>query len=215
MHLLDGPGFAATALHPLVRNFYERTARWRLELWSQWSPLAWPAGWVISALFARRLDQLGLPLRPLEVAHGMSNEVVPVVGIDGEVLGTSWRRRLRTSGGALFSGWYGTALLPGADRLSLRVAFPLPEGRLAVLLRPAVTASGGLLLTSGRGGWGQDGAYLVVQPAGEPTGWARRIPVHERFHVQLDDEGVLRTDHDLRLGSMPVLRLHYRLSAPT
>jgi hypothetical protein len=30
--------------------------------------------------------------------------------------------------------------------------------------------------------------------------------------VFVDDEGVLRTDHDLRLGTLPVLRLHYRLT---
>ena len=51
--LLDGPGFDSAALHPKVRDFYEHTARWRLQLWSQWSPVAWPAGWLISALFAR------------------------------------------------------------------------------------------------------------------------------------------------------------------
>jgi hypothetical protein len=209
MALLDGPGFDASALHPLVLDFYQRTARWRLELWSQWSAPARLGGRAVSALFARRLDQLSLPLRPLDLAHGMSSEVRPVVGADGATVGASWRRRLRATGATVYSGWYGTARLPGSPRPSVRVSFPLPDGRLVVLLRPAVTARGGLLLTSGPGRWGQDGAYLVVQPAGRAAGWARRIPVHERFHVHVDDEGVLRTDHDLRLGA--VLRLHYRL----
>lgn len=213
MSRLDGPGFAAADLHPLVRDFYERTARWRLDLWSQWSPAAWPFGWMISAVFARRLDQLSLPLRPLDVAHGMTSEVVPVLDGAGEVVGTSWRRGLRATGATVYSGWYGVSLLPGADRPSVRVAFPLPDGRLVAYLRPEVTAGGGLLLTSGPGGWGQDGAYLVVQRAGRSTGWARRVPVHERFDVHVDDEGVLRTDHALRLWSVPALRLHYRLDA--
>ena len=97
MALLDGPGFDASKLRPEVRDFYERTSRWRLQVWAQWCSAAWPFGWLISVLFARRLEQLSLPLRPLDVAQGMSSDVRPVVGPDGRVLGTSWHRRLRSS----------------------------------------------------------------------------------------------------------------------
>jgi hypothetical protein len=90
----------------------------------------------------------------------------------------------------------------------VRVAFPLPNGRLVVLLAPDFDDHGGLVLDSPPGTWGDPGAYLVVQT---PRGcWARRIPMH----VYLDDEGVLRTDHRLDFGRLPVLRLHYRLTQP-
>jgi hypothetical protein len=211
MKLLDGPGFDAAGLRQEVRDFYERTSRWRLQVWAQWCSAAWPFGWLISMVFARRLEQLSLPLRPLDVAHGMSSDVRTVVGPDGEVIGTSWHRRLRSTGDTVFSGWYGVETAPGADRPSVRVVFPLPNGRLVVLLRPDVAADGALLLTSVHGRWGDDGAYLVVQPGGRGRAWARRIPVHERFRVFVDDEGVLRTDHRIDLWRLPVLRLHYRL----
>jgi len=211
MELLDGPGFSAADLRPEVRDFYERTSRWRLQVWGQWSPVAWPFGWLVSALFGRRLEQLALPLRPLEVAHGMSSEVRPVLGTDGQVVGTAWLRRLRGSGRTVFSGWYGVHRPPESPGPSVRVVFPLPHGRLVVLLRPQATPDGSLLLTSGHAPWGADGAYLVVQPPGRVRGWARRIPVHEVFHVHVDDEGVLRTDHEIRLWRLQVLRLHYRL----
>ena len=68
-----------------------------------------------------------------------------------------------------------------------------------------------MLLTSARGRWGSAGAYLVVDPPGRRRAWARRIPVHERFSVQVHTDGVLRTDHAIDLGRLPVLRLHYRL----
>ncbi|WP_158642399.1 hypothetical protein [Actinomadura sp. WAC 06369] len=209
MAVLSGPAFDPDALHPRVRDFYEHTTRWRIDLWSQWSPWAWPFGWLVSALFARRLRQLALPLRPLDVAHGMTSEITPVVGADGGTLGASWRRRLRATGATVFSGWYQAIVLPGVPQPRVRVVFPLPNGRLVVLLRPHVTAGGGLLLASPGGGWGEDGAYLVVERG--PRAWARRIPVHERFHVHVDGEGVLRTDHALNLWTIPVLRLHYRL----
>jgi hypothetical protein len=211
MALLDGPGFSADDLRPEVRDFYERTSRWRLQVWAQWSPWAWPFGWLVSALFARRLEQLALPLRPLEVARGMSSDVRPVIGIDGRVIGTAWLRRLRGTGRTVFSGWYGVSRPPASSGPSVRVVFPLPHGRLVVLLRPRAMPDGSLLLTSTDAPWGGDGAYLVVQPSGRGRGWARRIPVHEVFHVHVDDEGVLRTDHEMRLWRLPVLQLHYRL----
>jgi hypothetical protein len=211
MKILDGHGFDAGALRPEVRDFYERTSRWRLQVWAQWCSAAWPFGWLISVMFARRLEQLSLPLRPLDVAQGMSSDVRTVLGPDGDVLGTSWHRRLRSTGGTVFSGWYGVQTPPGGDRPSVRVVFPLPRGRLVVLLRPDVAADGALLLTSTQGRWGDDGAYLVVQRRDPDRGWARRIPVHEQFRVFVDDEGVLRTDHRIDLWRVPVLRLHYRL----
>lgn len=42
MTLLDGPGFASAGLRPEVRDFYERTSRWRMEVWTQWNPLLQP-----------------------------------------------------------------------------------------------------------------------------------------------------------------------------
>ena len=43
MSLLDGPGFDARRLRPEIRDFYEHTAAWRMEVWTAWSPLFWPA----------------------------------------------------------------------------------------------------------------------------------------------------------------------------
>ena len=41
---LSGPGFDAEAVHPMIHDFYTHTARWRMEVWSSWSPLFWPGG---------------------------------------------------------------------------------------------------------------------------------------------------------------------------
>lgn len=209
MAALDGPAFAAADLAPQVRDFYERTSRWRLDAWVAWSPWAWPFGWLVGTLFSRRLEQLALPLRPLDVAHGMTSAVTPLHR-DGVQVGALWLRRLRATGAVVFSGLYGAVPLGDGRGTAVRVAFPLPHGRLVVLLSPRVGAGGALELRSARARWGGQGAYLVVETAAGC--WARRIPVHERFHVHVDDEGVLRTDHDLALGPLPVLRLHYRLT---
>ena len=208
MALLDGPGFESERLRPEVRDFYEHTAAWHVEVWSGWSPLFWPAGELVSRLWGRRVEQLALPMRPLEVARGMDSRVTPIRDRNGDQVAAAWNRTLRGSGRPVFSGAYSARTLPGADRPSVHVAFPLESGNVQVFLRPTVTDDGGLLLESPTGRFGQDGAYVVVR---DRRAHAARVPLHETFHVYVDADGVLRTDHELRLWSASAVRLHYKL----
>lgn len=66
-----------------------------------------------------------------------------------------------------------------------------------------------MTLSSPPGGFGDDGAYVTVVDGGRT--YAARVPVHEKFHLYVDDEGVARTDHVLRLWGATAVRLHYRL----
>lgn len=168
LSVLDGPGFHAADLHAEVRDFYEHTAGWRMEVWTQWTPVFQPGGELISRLFGRRVQQLSLPTRPLDVAHGMDSRVATLVDGDGSQRAAGWIRTLRSTGEYVFSGCYGTRTLPGAD-----------------------------------------GAYVVVRDGARTD--AARAPIHETFHVYVDAEGVLRTDHDLRMWGATVVRLHYKL----
>ena len=211
MGLLDGPGFDAARLRPEIRDFYEHTAAWRLEVWTGWSPLFWPAGELVARLYGRRVEQLALPMRPLDVAHGMDSQVTPIRGRDGTQIAAAWMRTLRGSGRRVFSGSYSARTLPGADRASVHVAFPLESGNVQVFLRPSVTDDGGLLLESPPGRFGGDGAYVVVREGRDARDYAARAPVHETFHVYVDQQGVLRTDHELRLWRASAVRLHYKL----
>lgn len=208
---LDGPGFSASAVHPLVRDFYEHTAAWRMDAWSQWSPLAAPGGSLIAWAFGRRVQQLAIPVRPLDVSRGIDSRVLPVLGASGEQVWAGWLRRLRATDDVLFSGAYRSSTVPGHDGPCVHVAFPLERGNVQVLLAPTARADGALVLDSGPGRFGAPGAYVVVLDEAARQ-HAARVPVHERFVVFVDDEGVLRTDHHLRLGPLRALRLHYRMS---
>jgi hypothetical protein len=210
MSELDGPRFRARDLRPEIRDFYEHTSEWRMEVWTQWSPLFQPAGALVTGLFGRRVQQLALPTRPLDVALGMDSRVATIRDADGVQRGAGWIRTLRSTGGVVYSGAYSTALLPGSAQPSVHVAFPLESGNVQVFLRPTVLPGGALGLSSPAGGFGTEGAYVVVDHGGAT--YAARTPVHEAFKVYVDAEGVLRTDHLLRMGRQPMLRLHYRLA---
>ena len=208
MTALDGPGFDAGRLRPEIRDFYEHTAAWQVEVWTGWSPVFWPGGELVARLWGRRVEQLALPMRPLDVAHGMDSRVTLIRDHDGRQVAAAWLRTLRGSGRPVFSGAYSARTLPGADRPSVHVAFPLESGNVQVFLRPTVTDDGGLVLESPPGSFGEDGAYVVVRDGRD---YAARVPLHETFHVYVDQQGVLRTDHELRLWSAWAMRLHYKL----
>ncbi|MDP3894865.1 hypothetical protein [Nocardioides sp.] len=208
MAALDGPGFDAALLHPDIRDFYEHTAAWQMEVWTGWSPLFWPAGELVSRLWGRRVEQLALPMRPLDVARGMDSRVTPIRDSRDAQVAAAWTRTLRGDGRPVFSGAYSARTLPGAARPSVHVAFPLESGNVQVFLRPSVLADGGFLLESPSGRFGEDGAYVVVRDRGAH---AARVPLHETFHMYVDAHGVLRTDHELRVWAAPAVRLHYKL----
>jgi len=210
MSQLDGPEFRAAAVRPEIRSFYEETSLWRMEVWTQWNPVFQPGGELITRLFGRRVQQLALPTQPLAVAHGVDSRVVPILGPDGEQRAAAWMRTLRSTGEYVFSGCYSSRRLPGKQQPRVHVAFPLQSGNVQVFLRPIAEPDGSFTLSSPRGAFGDDGAYVVVD---SPKGThAKRLPIHETFHVYVDSEGVLRTDHELRLWSVTVVRFHYKLT---
>lgn len=207
---LAGKGFDPSKLHPSVVDFYLHTAQWRMEVWSTWSPALWPGGELVSRLFGKRVQQLALPTNPMDVARGLDGRVIPLTDADGEQVAAGWIRTLRSTGDVVFSGCYSTMTLPGADRPSVHVSFPLESGNVQVFLRPSNRADGGLELASPSGAWGTDGAYVTVRDGGRD--YAKRAPLHESFALYVDEEGVLRTDHRIRFGRVTALRLHYKLT---
>jgi len=213
-NLLAGDGFDPTHIDPRIVDFYEHTSCWGIDLWSEWSPLAWPFGRAITALWSHRLQQLSLPMRPLDVTFGMDSKVVHIHDQNDAVAASAWIRTMRKTGETTYSGQYGVVTRPGSNQPSVRVVFPLPQGCLPVLLRPSAAPDGSLHLDSPIGPLGADGAYLVLEQD-DDTVKVRRIPISEHFHLYVDEDGDVRADHSLRLFNIPAVKLHYRMRRST
>jgi hypothetical protein len=207
--LLDGPGFSRDDLLPEVVDFYERTSHWHVQVWAGWSWWSRFPGSLVERWFGRRVGQLAVPTDPLSVARGMDSRISVVTDGEGRRRGACWHRTLSEDDSVVFSGLYSTRRLPGADRDSVHVTFPLEHGNVQVFLRPDAEPDGALRLRSSASRFGQDGAYVVVRHGTRTH--AARVPLHEDFHVHVDDRGTLRTDHVLALGPLRAARLHYRL----
>ncbi len=170
---LAGPTFDQSAVNPIVRNFYERTSEYEMESWSEWCGALRPFGWALARLFSRRLQQLNVPLAPLDTSEGTSSEVVQLRDPkSGRVVHTAWIRELRRTRSILYAGTYSTVTVPGHVNPCVKVVFPLPNGNAIVILKPEVDASGALTVTSSGERFGDPGFYFTVHA---PTGavWAR------------------------------------------
>ncbi len=209
---LRGGGFDPGRIHPLVRDFYARTSRYKLDLWSAWDGVFQPFGWAISYLFSRRLAQLNMPLDPLDAAHGLLSRIVELVDpATGRARHVGWERRYARGGAVLYCGIYSTATPPRVGRPCVKVVFPLPNGSATVLLRPEVRRDGSLDLISAGKGFGDAGFYFLVR-RDRDSWWVRKLDtMKESLHVYVDRHGVLRTDHVFRLWGLRFLRLHYRM----
>jgi hypothetical protein len=92
------------------------------------------------------------------------------------------------------------------------VSFPVPQGSSTVVLRPEAAADGSFRLISRNTRFGGPGFYRIVEQGSGK--WCVRYirTLHEVFHVYLDAEGVLRTDHIIYFLGLTVLRLHYKIT---
>ena len=211
-HDLDGGEFHANDVHPRVRDFYEQTAKYRLDAWCESSIIMRPFLWLLVRFVSRHMDQLNFPVSPLEVSRGMTSEIVPIVDpVSGRRLYTGWRRRLVAVDRIIYTGLYQSETPPTSTRPYVKVSFPLPYGSATVFLRPESQPDGSLKLTSDGKRFGESGFYRMVQIRdGE---WKVRFvnTLHEVIHVYVDESDVLRTDHSFTFFGISVLRLHYKM----
>ena len=106
--VLDGPECVTAKVHPAVAQFYEQTAAFDLDVWSEWSGLFRPFGSALASIFSRRLQQLNVPLSPLDTSRGISSTVLHMVDGSGTVRHVAWVREVLASRDTLYAGSYST-----------------------------------------------------------------------------------------------------------
>jgi hypothetical protein len=208
---LRGPHFDPTSVRPEVRDFYEHTSCYRLEAWSEAAVSTRLFLWALTKFVSRRMDQLNFPVSSLELAGGMTSDVLPLIDANGRRASTGWLRRLAADGRVIYTGLYSVGQPPGYPGPCVKVSFPLPFGSSTVFLRPEALPDGSFRLISSGERFGGPGFYRMVEVA-EGRWRVRYIrTLREFFHVYVDGQGALRTEHVVRFLGLTPLRLHYRL----
>jgi hypothetical protein len=211
LDVLSGPDFDPMKTDPAVRHFYEHTAAYDLDVWSETRFPGRLFLWLLVWTVSRSMNQLNFPVFGLETSRGMTSEVLPLRDGSGRAVHTGWQRRLIGSGRIIYSGFYTTVRPPRAKSACVKVVFPVPRGNATVLLRPRYDAEGRFRLLSAGDGFGDAGFYRVLELDADRLKVRYLKTLRERFAVYTDAEGVLRCDHDVHFLGITMLRLHYRM----
>jgi len=217
---LAGPSFDPAGTDPLVREFYEHTTRFALDIVPEWRLWVRPGYLLYRTLLARPLGQANVPMSQREAQHGVRSRIDTITGVGGTVAVRGWIRSRADTGEPIYVGIYTTYRHEGRGYVS--VGFPLPQASFTATLLPqgrpgAGNGPGngpgngqGLVLDS-RSALDQPGHYLTYidpQTAELTTvavrGFAERLDVYT-------EAGELRAEHAFWVFGLPFLVLHYRI----
>jgi hypothetical protein len=205
---LAGPELDPRQVDPLVREFYEHTTRFALDIVPQWRLWVRPGYLLYRNLVARPLGQASMPMNQREAQRGIRSRIDTVTGVDGVVSVRGWVRSFADDDEPIMLGIYTTYTHGDCGYVS--VGFPVPEGSFTATLRPRARPDRGLTLTS-RVHDGQAGHYLTYIDTAADELTALAVP---GFEEQLDvfvDNGALRAEHAFWVFGFPFLTLHYRI----
>jgi hypothetical protein len=206
---LAGPQFDPAAVDPRVREFYERTTRFTLDIVPRWRLWARPGYLLYRTLLARPLGQANLPMNQRETLRGVHSRIDTISPARDGVVGIrGWIRAFADTDEPIYVGIYTTYRHGGRGYVS--VGFPLPQASFTATLVPHPRPGGGLVLTS-RSDLDQPGHYLTLIDPG--TRELTALAVHgfaERLEVYVQDRE-LRAVHAFWVFGFPFLTLHYRL----
>lgn len=209
---LSGPGFDASKIHPDVRAFYEHTAKHRMDVWPKTYFPANIALWLLVTTISRKVNQLNFPTNALDMALGMTSEIILLKQANDKVKYTGWFRKIAGSDRVLYNGFYMVEKCPESATPSVKVVFPMPDGNATVILRPELGENGALILNSHGKGFGDVGFYRVQLGSSGLRVWLVSS-LKENFRVYVDKENILRCDHSISFLGMRVVKLHYRIQA--
>ncbi len=206
---LAGPEFDPNTVDPRVREFYEHTTRFSLDIVPELRVWGRPGYLLYRALVARPLGQANVPMNQREAQRGVRSRIDTISRHgDGVVSIRGWIRSFVDNDEPIYVGIYTTYRRDGRGYVS--VGFPLPQASFTATLVPQPRAGGGLVLTS-RSEMGQAGHYLTyVDPE---TRELTTVAVHgfaERLEVYVVD-GQVQAEHDFRVFGLPFLTLRYTI----
>jgi hypothetical protein len=209
---LSANGDDLEAVAVAVKDFYERTAEYELDAWSEWRGIFKVFGNGLAVLFSRRLQQLNVPLSSLDTGRGITSDVIKLRDpVSGRIVQTAWVRELVGTKNVLYAGSYTVCRVPGWPGPCIKVVFPLPNGNAIVIMKPEAHADGSLSVTSSGRAFGDPGFYFVVHGGGD-LAWVRYLPsLKESIRVFAAESNTVRADHLLWIWGIQFLRLHYRM----
>jgi hypothetical protein len=206
---LDGPDFDAHRVHPLIREFYEHTSRFRLSIVPEWRRWMKPGYELFKRLVAQPLGQAAIPSNIEEAQRGMVSTIDTIdLDEDEEIDIRGWIRTFADTGKPIYVGIYTSFRHEHHGYVS--VGFPIPSANFTATLEPRNTGEHDLLLTS-RSELAFPGHYLSsVDSERDALTVLKLLSFQEQIYVYVAD-GELKTEHSFYLAGQRFLILHYEI----
>jgi hypothetical protein len=206
---LEGPTFQADRVHPLIREFYEHTSRFRLSIIPEWRRWMKPGYELFKLLVAQPLGQAAIPSNIEEAQRGMVS-TIDTIALDGsdEIDIRGWIRTFADSGKPIYVGIYTS--FRDEERGYVSVGFPIPSANFTATLLPRNDGAHDFVLTS-RTELAYPGHYLSsVDAERDALTVLKLLYFQEQIFVYVAD-GELKTDHSFYLAGQRFLTLHYEI----
>jgi hypothetical protein len=206
---LNGPTFEADRVHPLIREFYEHTSRFRLSIIPEWRRWMKPGYELFKLVVAQPLGQAAIPSNIEEAQRGMVS-TIDTIALDGneEIDIRGWIRTFADSGKPIYVGIYTS--FRDDDRGYVSVGFPIPSANFTATLLPRNAGEHDFVLTS-QTELPYPGHYLSsVDSDRDALTVLKLLYFEERIFVYVAD-GDLKTDHSFSLAGQRFLTLHYEI----
>ena len=140
---LAGSGVRPRRVDPLVREFYEHTTRFTLDIVPEWRPWVRPGYLLYRTLVARPLGQASVPMNQREAQRGVRSRIDTInVDADGVVDVRGWIRSFADNDEPIYVGIYTTYRRRGSGLRQRRV--PATAGELHRDVAAARGSGGGL-----------------------------------------------------------------------
>jgi hypothetical protein len=211
---LDGPTFDAGRVHPMIREFYEHTSRFKLSIIPEWRRWMKPGYEAFKLLVAQPLGQAAIPSNIKEAQRGMVSTIDTIAPDGSEQIDIrGWIRTFADSGKPIYVGIYTS--FRDEERGYVSVGFPIPSANFTATLLPRNAGEHDFVLTS-RTELAYPGHYLSsVDSDRDALTVLKLLYFQEQIFVYVAD-GELKTEHSFSLAGQRFLTLHYeieRLSA--
>jgi len=206
---LAGPTFDPARVHPLIREFYEHTSRFKLTIVPEWREWMKPAYELFKRIVAEPLGQATIPSNIEEAQRGMVSTIDTITLEGSENIDIrGWIRTYADSGKPIYVGIYTSFRHEGRGYVS--VGFPIPNANFTATLLPSNEGEDDFVLSS-RSDLPFPGHYLSsVDSERDALTVVKLLSFNERIHVYVAD-GELKTDHSFSLAGQRFLTLHYQI----
>jgi len=206
---LAGPELDPAQVDPLVREFYEHTTRFTLDIVPEWRLWVRPGYLLYRNLLARPLGQASVPMNQRETQRGIRSRIDTITAPGEDVVAVrGWIRSFTDNDEPIYIGIYTT--YRDEERGYVSVGFPLPQASFTATLVPRSRPGGGLILTS-RSELKHPGHYLTyIDPDTRELTTAAVQGFAEQLDVYVED-GELRAEHAFWVFGFPFMVLHYRM----